>query len=102
MGLFVPVKDLPLCSQGFFLKLLRATVIFGVGWLIAKLIKEAITNISAVKYFLNLFYPSSKRLKKQELLTKSALKHAIFEIIGIVIYWLIVLGAFILSLNYLL
>lgn len=99
MALFVPVKDLLFCSKGFFINFLRATVIFGVGWLIAKLIKEAISIAVPLKYFLNyIFCSRPERLKKP----KSAVKHFILEIIGIVLYWIIILGALILSLNCLL
>jgi hypothetical protein len=100
MELFALAKDLLLCSHSFFFKLLRAMVIFGAGWLIAKLIKEAIINASALKFFLNLF--SSPYERQEKLLSNSAVKHVFLEIIGIIIYWIIILGALILSLKSLL
>ena len=95
MVLFAPVKDLVLRSWYFFLNFLTAVVVFVIGWLVAKLIKALV-----VKALKTLRIDSiCEQAKIAEFLSKGGVKHTVSEIIGIVIYWVIILGVLVSSLN---
>lgn len=95
MELFAPVKDLLLRSWGFFLKFFSAVVIFVIGWLVARLIKAVVVKVlKALR-----IDAISEQAKIQEFLSKGGIKHTVSEIIGIIIYWIVIIGVLISSLN---
>lgn len=95
MVLFAPVRDLLLRSWSFFLNFLTAAIVFVVGWLIAKLIKTIVIQVLKVVRLDSI----SEQVKISEFLSKGGVKHTLSEIIGMVIYWIIILGVLISSLN---
>ncbi|MFA4984217.1 MAG: hypothetical protein WC559_02755 [Candidatus Omnitrophota bacterium] len=95
MDLFMPQKDLLLRSWDFFLKLIAAIVIFVIGWLVAKLIKAAVVKVLKVLKLDSI----AEQLKISDFLSKGGIKYTLSEIIGVVIYWIFLLGVLISSLN---
>lgn len=95
MDLFMPQKDLLLRSWDFFLKLIAAIVIFVIGWLVAKLIKAAVVKVLKVLKLDSV----AEQLKISDFLSKGGIKYTLSEIIGVVIYWIFLLGVLISSLN---
>ncbi len=95
MVLFTPVKVLLSRSWDFFVQFLIALVVFVIGWLVAKLIKTLV--IRALK--LLRIDSIAEQAKIEEFLVKGGIKYTLSEIIGIVIYWVILLGVLISSLN---
>lgn len=95
MDLYMPVQDLLLRGWGFFLKFLAALIIFLIGWLVAILIKKAIVRI------LNILRIDSiaEQAKIADFLSRGGVKHTLSEIIGTIIYWVILWGVLISSLN---
>lgn len=95
MELFIPQKDLLLRSWDFFLKLIAAIVIFVIGWLVAKLIKAVVVKVLKVLKLDSI----AEQLKISDFLSKGGIKYTLSEIIGVVIYWIFLLGVLISSLN---
>ena len=95
MLLFAPVKDLLLRSWDLSLRFLTAVVVFVVGWLVAKLIKAALVKVLKTLRIDSI----SEQAKIEEFLSKGEIKHTLSEIIGIIIYWIIIVGVLISSLN---
>jgi len=95
MELFAPIKDLALRSWNFFLRFLAAVIVFVIGWLLAKLIKSVV-----VKALKALRVDSiAEQVKITAFLLKGGIKYTLSEIVGIIIYWVIILGVLISSLN---
>jgi len=95
MELFMPQKELLIRSWDFFLKLLAAIAIFVIGWLVAKLIKAVVVKIlKALR-----LDAIAEQLKIADFLSKGGVKYTLSEIIGVVIYWILMLGVLISSLN---
>ncbi|MFA5115284.1 MAG: hypothetical protein WC469_04385 [Candidatus Omnitrophota bacterium] len=95
MDLFMPQKDLLLRSWDFFLKLIAAIAVFVIGWLVAKLIKAAVVKVlKALK-----LDSIAEQLKISDFLSRGGIKYTLSEIIGVVIYWIFLLGVLISSLN---
>jgi len=95
MDLIAPIKELVLRSGNFFLNFLGAIVIFVVGWLIAKIIKLIIERVLRAVRLDSL----AEQFKVSDFLAKGGVKLALSEIIGLIIYWVIVLGVVISALN---
>lgn len=95
MELFAPVKDLLLRSWNFFINFLGAVIIFVIGWLVAKLIKNVVTKVLKALRIDSI----SEQAKIKEFLSKGGIKHSLSEIVGIIIYWIIIVGVLISSLN---
>lgn len=95
MELLEPVKDLLLRSWNFFLNFLAAVVIFVIGWIIAKIIKSLV-----IKVLKTLRVDSiAEQAKITDFLSKGGISNSLSDIFGIVIYWIILLGVLISSLN---
>jgi hypothetical protein len=91
----MPQKDLLLRSWDFFLKLIAAIAVFVIGWLVAKLIKAAVVKVlKALK-----LDSIAEQLKISDFLSRGGIKYTLSEIIGVVIYWIFLLGVLISSLN---
>ena len=95
MEIFTPVKDLLLVGWNFFIKFLTAIVVFVVGWIVARLIKLIVIRLLK---FLRIDSVAEKA-KISDFLSKGGIKYTLSEIIGIIIYWVILLGVLISSLN---
>jgi hypothetical protein len=95
MLLFAPVKDLLLRSWDLSLRFLTAVVIFVAGWLVATLIKAALVKVLKTLRLDSI----SEQARIAEFLSKGGIKHTLSEIIGIILYWVIIVGVLISSLN---
>lgn len=95
MQLFAPVQDLLSRSWNFFLNFLLAVVVFVIGLLVAKLIKSIVVKVLKALRLDSI----AEQAKIQEFLSKGGIKHTISEIAGIIIYWIIIVGVLISSLN---
>ncbi|MDD4954167.1 MAG: hypothetical protein PHG40_04595 [Candidatus Omnitrophica bacterium] len=95
MEIISPVRDLLSKGWGFFQAVLAALVIFIIGWLVAKIIKEAVTRLLRALRVDSI----SEQVKIEDILAKGGVKYTLSELIGIIIYWIILLGVLISSLN---
>lgn len=95
MELFTPVKDLLLVGWNFFIKFLTAIIIFVIGWIVARLIKLLVIRVLKI---LRIDFVAEKA-KIADFLSKGGIKYTLSEIIGVIIYWVILLGVLISSLN---
>jgi len=95
MELFVPIKDLLLRFWNFFLNFLVAIVVFVIGWIVAKLIQSFIVKVlKAIRVD-----SIAEQIKISDFLSKGGIKHTLSEILGMIVYWVIILGVLISSLN---
>ena len=83
-----PVQEILMKSLSFFGKFLAASVIFVVGWLVAKFIRFAIERILRAIRLDSL----AEQFKVADFLAKGGIKLALSEIVGLVFYWVIMLG----------
>jgi hypothetical protein len=90
-----PIQDLVVRSLAFFGKFLAAIFIFVLGWLLAKLIRGLIERLVRVIRVDSL----AEQFKVTDFLAKGGIKLALSEIIGMVFYWVIMLGVVISALN---
>jgi len=95
MLLFAPVKDLLLRSWDLSLRFLTAVVVFVAGWLIAALIKTALVKVLKTLRLDSI----SEQAKIADFLAKGGMKYTLSEIIGVILYWVIIVGVLISSLN---
>lgn len=79
----------------FFLKFLAAVVVFVIGWLVAKLVKSVVVKVLKALRVDSI----AEQVKIAAFLSKGGIKYTLSEIIGIIIYWVIILGVLISSLN---
>lgn len=95
MELFAPAKEFLLYAWNFALKFLTAIVIFVVGWLLTRVIKFLV-----VKALKALSIDSiADQTKITDFLAKGGIKNTLSEIVGIIIYWVLLLGVLVSSLN---
>lgn len=95
MEIISPVKDLLLKGWGFLQNFLAAIVIFVIGWIVAKIIKEIIVRLLRALRLDSI----SEQIKIEQFLSKGGIKYTLSELIGVVIYWVILLGVLISALN---
>ncbi len=95
MEVISPVRDLLLKGWGFLQNFLAAIVIFVIGWIVAKIIKEIIVRLLRALRLDSI----SEQVKIEEFLSKGGIKYTLSELIGVVIYWVILLGVLISALN---
>ena len=95
MELFVPVKELLIRSWEFFAKFLFAVVIFIIGWIIAKIIRTIV-----VRFLKALRVDTvAEQVKIADFLSKGGVKYTLSELVAIIIYWILLLGVLVSSLN---
>ncbi len=93
--LLEPAKTVLSQVGQFLVNVLLVIIILIVGWLIAKLIKTVVTKVlKAVK-----LDELSDRIELDNLLAKGGITYTLSELIGVVIYWLIVLITFVVAIN---
>lgn len=95
MEIISPVKDLLLKGWGFLQSFLAAIAVFVVGWIVAKVIKEIIIRLLRALRLDSI----SEQVKIEQFLSKGGVKYTLSELIGVVIYWVILLGVLISALN---
>jgi hypothetical protein len=95
MEMISPVKDLLLKGWGFLQNFLAAIVIFVIGWIVARIIKEIIVRLLRALRLDSI----SEQVKIEQFLFKGGIKYTLSELIGVVIYWVILLGVLISALN---
>jgi hypothetical protein len=83
-----PVHEILVSSLTFFGKFLAAIVIFVVGWFVARFIKFLIERILRVLRLDSL----AEQFKVADFLAKGGIKLTLSEIIGLIFYWVIMLG----------
>jgi hypothetical protein len=93
--LFVPVKELLLRALGYLGNFLIAVIVFVVGWIVARIIRTLVVKLLKILKIDSI----AEQAKIAEFLSKGGLKYTLSEIIGIIIYWVILLGVLISSLN---
>ncbi|RKY30382.1 MAG: hypothetical protein DRP74_07135 [Candidatus Omnitrophota bacterium] len=95
MEFFMPVKDLLVRFWNFFLNFLAAIIVFVIGWLVAKLIKSILVRVlKAIR-----LDSVAEKVKVAEFLSKGGIKYTLSEILGLIVYWVIILGVLISSLD---
>ena len=95
MDLIAPITELVKRSGNFFLNFLGAIVIFVLGWLIAKFIRLIVERVLRAVRLDSI----AEQLKVSDFLAKGGIKLTLSEIIGLIIYWIIILGVVISALN---
>lgn len=95
MELFVPVKELLIRSWEFFAKFLFAVVIFIIGWIIAKIIRTIVVRLLKALRVDTI----AEQAKIADFLSKGGIKYTLSELVAIIIYWILLLGVLVSSLN---
>jgi hypothetical protein len=95
MELFAPVQELVRRSWNIFVNFVVAIFVFVLGWLVAKLIKAVVVKVLKTLRLDSI----SEQTRIAEFLSKGGIKHTLSEIIGMIIYWILILGVLISSLN---
>jgi len=90
-----PVRAL--CSQlGAFLpRLMGALVLFLVGWLLAKAVERLVVRVLTRLPIDKL----ADQIQLSDVLTKGGIKHKVSELVGVIIYWLIMLAVVVVVFN---
>jgi hypothetical protein len=78
-----------------FVKAAIVLIILLIGWIIAKLIKSAIVKILRTIKVDDL----SERINLSNLLMKGGITNPLSELIGIILYWVVILTTFLVGLN---
>ena len=79
----------------FLSSLVGVILILIIGWLIAKVIKGAITKLLKIIKVDTI----SERIKVDEFLAKGGIKYSLSELIGVICYWLVLLIALVIAVN---
>ncbi|MBU3959146.1 MAG: hypothetical protein KKH29_01265 [Candidatus Omnitrophica bacterium] len=95
MEIFMPVKDLLIRSWDFFANFLAAIVVFVLGWIVAKVIKTVVTKVLKGLRLDSI----AEQAKISNFLSKGGIKYTLSELVGLIIYWVILLGVIISSMN---
>ncbi|MDD5680006.1 MAG: hypothetical protein PHI59_02050 [Candidatus Omnitrophica bacterium] len=95
MDAITPLKELLLRGWSFLVQFLTAVLVFIVGWLIAKLIMVFVTKmLKAIR-----LDSIAEETKVAEFLRKGGVKYTLSELLGVIIYWVIILGVLISALD---
>lgn len=86
--IWVPASELFKGAYVFAGKVVAAVIIFIIGWLVAKAIKQVIVKVLKL---LKLDVGSEK-VGIEGILAKGEIKYTLSELIGIIVYWIIMLG----------
>lgn len=90
-----PIQSLLTQVMGFLPSFLGALLILLVGWVIAKTIEGVVGNVLKAIQLDKL----ADRIQLSDVLTKGGIKHKLSELIGVIIYWLVILAVVIAALN---
>lgn len=95
MELFAPVRELLIRSWEFALRFLTAVVIFVIGWIVAKIIRTIVVRVlKALRVD-----AIAEQAKIADFLSKGGIKYTLSELVAIIIYWILLLGVLVSSLN---
>ena len=90
-NMVAPLRELLNRGWFFLINFITALVIFVIGWLVAKLIMAVLTKLlKAIK----LDYVAEET-KIAEFLRKGGIKYTLSELLGVTMYWIIILGVLI-------
>jgi len=92
-----PVQSLGSQLATFLPTLVIALVILGVGWFLAKLVEGVVVRILKTVALDKL----ADQLQLSAVLTKGGIRHKLSELIGIIVYWLVMLAVVTIVFNYL-
>ena len=95
MVLFAPIQELLRRSWGKFIDFVIALLVFVIGWLVAKLIRAVVVKVLKACRVDSI----AEQMKVGEFLAKGGVKYNVSELTGMVIYWIIIVGVLISSLN---
>jgi hypothetical protein len=90
-----PIQSLLTQVMGFLPNFLGALLILLVGWVIAKTIEGVVGNVLKAIQLDKL----ADRIQLSDVLTKGGIKQKLSELIGAIIYWLVMLAVVIAALN---
>lgn len=90
-----PIQSLLTQVMGFLPSFLGALLILLVGWVIAKTIESVVGNVLRTVQLDKL----ADRIQLSDVLTKGGIKRKLSELIGAIIYWLVILAVVIAALN---
>lgn len=90
-----PIQSLLTQVMGFLPSFLGALLILLVGWVIAKTIEGVVGNVLKAIQLDKL----ADRIQLSDVLTKGGIKQKLSELIGAIIYWLVILAVVIAALN---
>ena len=90
-----PIQSLLTQVIGFLPSFLGALLILLVGWVIAKTIEGVVNNVLKAIQLDKL----ADRIQLSEVLAKGGIKHKLSELIGVIIYWLVIVAVVIAALN---
>ncbi|RJO65135.1 MAG: hypothetical protein C4540_02070 [Candidatus Omnitrophota bacterium] len=95
MELFAPAKELFVYVWDFVLKFLTAVVIFVIGWIVARIIKTMVVKLLKALSIDSI----ADQTKITAFLSKGGVKYTLTELIGVTVYWILLLGVLVSSLN---
>ncbi|MEW6075783.1 MAG: hypothetical protein AB1530_05710 [Candidatus Omnitrophota bacterium] len=95
MELFAPAKELFVYVWDFVLKFLTAVVIFVIGWIVARVIKTIVVKVLKALSIDSI----ADQTKITDFLSKGGVKYTLTELIGVIVYWVLLLGVLVSSLN---
>ncbi len=92
---FEPVESMWMSIMGFLPTLISVIVILIVGWLLAALAQKIITRF----FKLARLDSVSEKIGIANILTKGDINYTLSEIIGVMVYWLLMLVVFLMAVN---
>lgn len=95
--LLEPVKSLGSQLASFLPTLIIAIVIFVVGWVVAKAIEGLVVRVLKTVALDKL----ADQLQFSDVLSKGGIRHKLSELLGVIVYWLIMLAVVMVVFNYL-
>ncbi len=90
-----PVESMWVSIMGFLPTLISVIVILVVGWLLAALVQKIITRF----FKLARLDSVSEKIGIANILTKGDINYTLSEIIGVMVYWLLMLVVFLMAVN---
>jgi len=93
--LIVALKELLLRGWTFFVQFLTAVLVFVVGWLVAKLLMSLVTKLLKTIRLDSI----AEETKIAEFLRKGGIKYTLSELLGVIVYWIIILGVLVSALD---
>lgn len=90
-----PVESMWMSIMGFLPTLVSVIVILVVGWLLAALTQKIITRFFKLARLDSI----SEKIGISNILTKGDINYTLSEIIGVMVYWLLMLVVFLMAVN---
>ncbi len=96
MSIFIePAKTVLLQIGAFLPKLIAAIIVFVVGWLLAKVIRELMKRFLKIIKLEQL----ADNVGINQFLTKGGIKYSFCELLGFLVYWLVVLVVLVVAVD---